>query len=568
MRTVRLGVVWACVALLMSTLIPLSVRTVTADEEEEARICRALAQEVIKQARDVCSAAGPNSACYAHDGVQATAAGEAKSLAVGQTVDLSAITALTTTPASPDTRNWGIAMLNIQADLPAESQGVRAVLFGDASLTAARTAGNADLPTLPVKTFDELPVLLRAGASPNLPRVAQFNAGQPAVIDGRNAKATWVRVRLETVVGWTPVNQVRIEGDPATLTVLNDLDILPLFAYPAPMQAFTLNTPRAEKQTCAEAASGLLIELDGDRTANLLVNGVNLALAKGVLLARAAPKDNLDIMAITGTATIKAYGTEVELNAGESVKVRLGGQDGLIAVAAPRQKAPYAFAALVGAPVTVLSGAMPCIAGVMSATPRVVVRSGPGVKEFTSLFYMQPGQTYIVEGQNTDKDGNPWWKLANANRAENWVEQAAVTTVGACEAVAKAEPGVFAAPGAEPGVPGGFAPTARTIWNSQVGPDQLVGECTTGALNFCPFMFAITPSGSNLIWKGQEVKNYLLRKVRENVFAYSGRNGVGDGTLKIVLVFTSPTTLSMTQTLVLDREPGCQHIIESTATLR
>jgi hypothetical protein len=43
------------------------------------------------------------------------------------------------------------------------------------------------------------------------------------------------------------------------------------------------------------------------------------------------------------------------------------------------------------------------------------------------------------------------------------------------------------------------------------------------------------------------------------VYAYSGPNILGTGTISLTLTFTSETTLKMTMSLVLNSEPACQH---------
>jgi hypothetical protein len=464
LRVARMCIVMLCAAIGLAALgfaRPVAADDQT-DQQQMAQTCRALAQDAIKAARSACAAAGPNSACFGHAAIQAATAGsdQPAKVEVGKTADLASLKMLTTSAPDAEAKNWGVAVLYLRADLPQGAASLRAVLFGEATLANLSDPALAKVATLPVKTFDELPVLLRAGASTNFPRAAQLLPTLEGAADGRNAKGTWVRVRLERAVGWAPVDQVRITGDVNTLPVLADTDIAPLFLYPAPMQAMTLTTPKPAKTDAktaklqgacaAEASSGLLIEAaqaDDKTTANLLINGVNVALGKAVLLARATPKENLELMVISGGALVRAYGAEAELTAGEMLTVRLGGADGLTAVAAPRPKQSYPFAALVGAPLAALEGETPCLAGVLAANPRVAARSGPSEKEFTSLFYLQPAAVYQVEGYNTDKDGKAWWKLANPNRAEHWAEQAKVTTVGACELdakIAKIEPGVAA----------------------------------------------------------------------------------------------------------------------------
>jgi hypothetical protein len=496
---------------------------------------------------------------------------------IGQVVPLSQIQGLTTQAADLASGAWGIAVLNIQAGLPEGAASVRAALFGDSTLTSAVRPEAAALQTLRVRTFDDLPVLLRAGASRNFPQITRLLFNQEGAADGRNKQNTWVRVRLGELVGWASVNQIRLDGDIESLPIRNDQDILPDFLYTAPMQAMTLsNVPPRGKPACAETASGLLLQRSaatGDNPMRLMVNGVELSFLSATLALRAAPNDNLDVMVIDGVVTVRSFGVESTLADGEMLQVRLGGANGLTALAAPKEKVRLPFAAVEGVPLTLMPKALSCLAGVLPSDQRVAARSGPSEKDFTSLFFMSPAQTYVVEGWNADSDGNKWWKLRNDNRAENWVPQNAVRTVGACDKVEQVEVGMRASGGggeAAGGIPGGggFAPSTRTIWNAEVGTDQLIGTCRLGALNYCAHMVAISPSGSGLLYRGQEIAPYYLTRVRENVYVYEGRNGMNNGRISLVLTFTSPTTYTLTQTLILDADPECQHVNVVNATMR
>jgi len=268
---------------------------------------------------------------------------------------------------------------------------------------------------------------------------------------------------------------------------------------------------------------------------------------------------------------VRSFGAEAALADGEMLQVRIGGANGLTALAAPKEKTRLPFAAVEGVPLTLMPKALSCLAGVLPSDARVAARSGPSEKDFTSLFFMSPAQTYAVEGWNADSAGEKWWKLRNDKRAEHWVPQNAVRTVGACDRLERVEVGVQASGGeAAGGVPGGggFAPSARTIWNAEVGPDQLIGNCKLGVLNYCAHMVAIAPNGSGLTYRGQEIVAYNLTRIRENVYVYEGRNGMNNGRISLVLTFTSPTTCTLTQTLILDADPECQHVNVVNATLR
>lgn len=572
-RTVILtGFLAACLA--FTGLLP---QNAPAYAQGDPNACRVMVDLVIDEATAACSSISGDSICAAHGTVSMMDESDtATALDSGKTMSLDAVKMLVTTSANPESGEWGVTMLSLRANLPDLAQPIRAILFGEAAATSLVRKDIDSLPTLTVKTIDEIPVLLRAGASGNFPQVTRLVQGKTGIADGRNAKGNWIRVRYEDVVGWALVNQVTLEGDPMTLTEFDDRDINPWWLFPAPMQAIQLKAPiPTGKVACAEAANGLLLqrkeEAENAEPAKFLVNGTQIALTNGTVLLRAAEQDHLEVMAISGGVTVSAFGSTSEIGGGEMLRVRLGGADGLTAIAAPKQKTPLPFASIYGVPLSLLPENAQCMAGIIQGDKAATVRSGPSAKNFTSLFYTQPTTTYAVVGFNTDDEGNQWWKLNNDKNAENWVEAALVRTNGACEALSKVEPGEFGGGAADSGgVPGGggFAPSTRTIWNAEVGTDQLVGTCKLGALNYCAHLVAISPRGSGLSYKGQEIQPYFLQRVQENVYVYNGRNGIGNGKIKIVLSFTSPTTFTLTQTLVLDADPECQHINVANATLR
>jgi hypothetical protein len=158
-RAIRFGIGLLCAFLLVMALLPSNVSA------QDTNTCQALVQAVIAAAQKACATPGSNTVCYGHETLQAT--GSNTLTVSGQQADLAAVTALKTSAASLDKGDWGIAVMDIQA--------VRAVLFGDATLTSAVRPDATNWPTLPVKVLDpDLPVTLRAGASPNLPQVARF----------------------------------------------------------------------------------------------------------------------------------------------------------------------------------------------------------------------------------------------------------------------------------------------------------------------------------------------------------------------------------------------------------
>jgi len=573
MRILRLMLVLVCALVVMTSDLGGTPQMVMA---QQPNACRTLADNVLSAVKTSCGSVAAGSACYGYDSVKAT--GASADFAVGKSADLTSLTALQTSGANPDKKLWGVAVLNIQLTDDKAGPAMRAVLFGDATLTSTVRSDAAKMPTVTVETFDTMPVLLRAAASTSQPKVAQLASKVKAEADGRNAKGTWVRVRSEDdAVGWAPVSLLNVTGDVNTLTVLDDDDIVPHFLYIHPMQAVTLTG--AAKDSCVEATSGLLLQANNDKVGSISINGVRFSMDKASVLVRAVAKESLDIVALAGKLTVRVYGSDIELNAGAALNIRLGGKSGFVAIAPPGDTTKPRFTALAGAPVDLLTTGVPCMTGVLTSAKPVTVYGGPDTKKYAALSPLRANTVYRILGWNQDAANTKWWKLESSSKTtEAWIVQEGVSTIGACGDVAKAEPAVVTAGGGGSNSGGGggnggggstsFAPTAKTIWNADVGTDQLQGTCGSGPLNYCSQLVAITPSGNDLLWKGQELKVYTLTRSQTNTYVYSGRNGVGDGNIKFVLVFTSPTTFTMTQTLILDSEPTCSHVNVFTATLR
>ena len=60
--------------------------------------------------------------------------------------------------------------------------------------------------------------------------------------------------------------------------------------------------------------------------------------------------------------------------------------------------------------------------------------------------------------------------------------------------------------------------------------------------------------------KNQEPTPYTMSRVRANVWQYAGPTSVGDGTVTMVVQFTSAIKLKLTRTFVSTAEPNCTHV--------
>src|SRR5262249_52597057 len=134
--------------------------------------------------------------------------------------------------------------------------------------------------------------------------------------------------------------------------------------------------------------SGLLLQYTGDKTPRLSINGADVLLTAGTFLVRATTKDRLEIAALAGSAKVAALGGSVSVAAGQWVRIRLGGQNGLMVASPPPTPTSYPFAAVDGAPVELLPGALACTVGLPANAPanKAAIRVGPGTERGSLLF--------------------------------------------------------------------------------------------------------------------------------------------------------------------------------------
>jgi hypothetical protein len=114
-----------------------------------------------------------------------------------------------------------------------------------------------------------------------------------------------------------------------------------------------------------------------------------------------------------------------------------------------------------------------------------------------------------------------------------------------------------------------FTPQEVSVWDTELAPaaDQMSGTCSN-PVNPVYGLVQVTPQGNSLQWKNQEPAPYTMARVRANLYQYSGPSSLGDGTLTMVVQFTSPTTLLLTRTFVSTAEPNCTHLHTYTGVFK
>ena len=240
--------------------------------------CPDLVNEALEAVDANCADLGRNEACYGYDQVEASFLSTVEDDVFSQPTDIASVAdieTIRTAPLSLDNGTWGVAVMNLQANVPntIPGQNVTFVLMGDVEVENAVAPEDAFQPADAI----EVEVAVTAGANIRSGAGTNFNvldgAGYQAILeaDGRSEDGEWVRVAYRERPAWVSmsvlVDNPAIAGLP---TLTSDLR--------TPMQAFYLRTGIGEPE-CNEAPDDLLL-VQGPENIEiaLTVNGADVSL--------------------------------------------------------------------------------------------------------------------------------------------------------------------------------------------------------------------------------------------------------------------------------------------------
>jgi hypothetical protein len=336
MRYSRL-IIWASLSVLL--VIPLiASNTPSAAVSAQYDTCTELVETALTTTDEVCNGTNRNQACYGHDMLSAEAQpGVVENFdfsAAGDRVNVGYLNSLRLSPMNLDEGTWGVALLELQADIPDDKpQNVSLLLFGDVQVenlvpepvlmdVTVRASGNANVRKEPEDT---------AFVMATLPRQTTVTAS------GRSEDNEWIYVNLpgeDDTHGWVSRTLLTLSGDMNSLNVID-----PYFTQYGPMQAFYLETGQ-DQTMCAEAPSdGLLVQTpEGVAEIRLWINEVKIRLGSTAFI-QAQSGSSMTINTLEGTAHVEALGVEQVAMAGTGVTVQLNADSG--AAAPPSKAKPY-----------------------------------------------------------------------------------------------------------------------------------------------------------------------------------------------------------------------------------
>lgn len=316
-----------------------------------------------------CEDMGRNELCYGNTSVSVTGLDEGAAFSQpGDVVSILDIASVRTGPyAEPD--EWGIAVMQVQANLPDTLPGanVTFLLFGEGEVR------NAGSPVVSLSASTAGGLNVRGGPSTNFAVVGGVQANETVDLIGRNVAGDWVYFVTGEQSGWLFASLLQIEGDVMTLDeVPNDFEGGSPYA---PMQAVYFSSGIAES-TCRELPhDGILIQTpDYPQPIELIVNDVEIRLSSTAYL-QAEAGNEMVIYLVEGFAFVTSNGVTVNLPAGAETRIPI--DDQLRATGTPSPPASYVPQDVTAAPVSVLpdaiSVATPAAPELLSAAGQPIV---------------------------------------------------------------------------------------------------------------------------------------------------------------------------------------------------
>ncbi len=307
---------------ILFALLLLSVGIPALIQAQEDSNCPALVQQALESVGNSCTNLDRNNACYGFNRVNATFAEvqpEDFFDAPSDRTNLTALQSIQTAPLDSPENIWGIAVMNVQANVPGSlpGQAVVFMLLGDAKVENAVDPADAFTPVEPVNVTVLTTANARSGPSTNNNVISSVPQGTQLQADGLNSDKTWARVLLNGAPAWISRDllQPEVQGTLAALPII-DANTL------TPMQAFYFKTGVSDV-SCTESPPSILVVQGPEKVkVNLTVNGANIEMGSTIGLMT-TESNRMVVMTIDGSVTAGG----IEIPAGFALEVPLS-EDG------------------------------------------------------------------------------------------------------------------------------------------------------------------------------------------------------------------------------------------------
>jgi hypothetical protein len=292
---------------ILSLMLIFLFSTVAATAQTRSGVCPGPVNEALQQLGTNCASMGRNTACYGFNNVDAAFNVPVNSdffTSTDERADLMIIDALKTGPLDLNQDEWGVSLMNVQANLPSAlpGQGVVFVLLGGVEVEGGDEPEDATVPQTTIQVNVTAATDLRS--APDTPEWLASNVldSVPASVtlpaDAIDSSGGWVRVVYNAKPGW--IDRAAVAEDVGTLTVLTPDSL-------TPMQAFFFRVGIGGV-SCDEVPSMLAVQGPRNVAIDIRVNEVNVRVTSTIVLQTFPPGDVvgdiLQLSTISGLAII------------------------------------------------------------------------------------------------------------------------------------------------------------------------------------------------------------------------------------------------------------------------
>ena len=251
---------------------------------EGSDVCPDFINQVIETLEQNCSSTDRNTACYGNTIVSATFNDEVPDgyfSHPADRADLLNLQTISTTQLVLEDDEWGVALLNMQANLPGSlpGQSVNFLLFGDATVVNAVPPEEAVLPADPIAVITGSGAAFRTLPEINANLAGSAPAGVTVLVDALDITRNWARAGYESPTGamggWLPLSSLAA-FDHSALPVLTA-------ESRTPMQAFLFRTGLGQP-SCSQAPNQVLIQGPENTEVTLNVNGADILVGSTVIM--------------------------------------------------------------------------------------------------------------------------------------------------------------------------------------------------------------------------------------------------------------------------------------------
>ncbi|MBE2269727.1 MAG: DUF11 domain-containing protein [Anaerolinea sp.] len=264
-------------------------------------VCSPLITQALQTVGQSCAQQGRNTACYGYNRVLPEFFTTSVSTTFTRPADRAALAdleKLQTTPLDPALNEWGIAVLNVQANLPNTLPGQSAIfmLLGDTEVENAVDDTDSFVGGGPVDLVAALGANLYVRPSLNSTVDAVVPANAVLAADAISTDGEWFRVAYQSAAGWVARSVVSVPETANSLPVYNPR------TSAAPMQAFYLRTTFAGLE-CEQAPNALVVQGTQTTAIEFNANGADIRIGSTVILRTIpfSPALLADLQALYGT---------------------------------------------------------------------------------------------------------------------------------------------------------------------------------------------------------------------------------------------------------------------------